>query len=77
MFLSGFLRIPFFIVFSGGIFHRNVVLERSEEFLFFFAVTGIFRMNSCGPGIPVFTPESSPEDSGDFCSQKLLALASD
>ena len=78
-FLPGFLRIPFFPLFSGGIFHRNLVLERSQEFQFFFAVTGIFRRNSCGTGIPVFTPESSrfrriPEDS---CSrQKLLALAS-
>jgi hypothetical protein len=26
-FLPGFLRISFFPVFSGGIFHRNVVLE--------------------------------------------------
>jgi hypothetical protein len=26
-FLPGFLRISFFLVFSGGIFYRNVVLE--------------------------------------------------
>jgi hypothetical protein len=57
-----------------------VVLERSQEFLFFSDFTGIFRRNSCGTGIPVFTPDSLgflriPEDS---CSrQKLLALASD
>jgi hypothetical protein len=64
-------RIPedsFFPVFSRGFFHRNVVLERLLEFLFFSAVTGIFRRKSCGTGIPVFTPESSgfgriPEDS--------------
>jgi hypothetical protein len=52
-------------VFSGGFFHRNVVLERLQEFLFFFAVTGIFRRNSCGTGIPVFTPRN-PLDSGGF-----------
>ena len=34
-FLTGILRISFFLVFSGGIFHRNVFLERSQEFLFF------------------------------------------
>jgi hypothetical protein len=27
LFLPGFLRVSFFPVFSGGIFHRNVVLE--------------------------------------------------
>jgi hypothetical protein len=47
-FLTGFLRISFFPAFSGGIFHRNVVLERSQEFRFFFDFTGIFRRNSCG-----------------------------
>jgi hypothetical protein len=56
-----------------------VILERSQEFLFYPDFTGIFRRNSCGTGIPVFTPDSSgflriPEDS---CSrQKLLALPS-
>jgi len=58
-----------------------VVLERSQEFLFFSDFTGIFRRNSCGTEIPVFTPDPDslgflriPEDS---CSrQKLLALAS-
>jgi hypothetical protein len=40
-------------VFSGGIFHRNVVLEGSQESLFFAAFTGIFSQeflrdrNSC------------------------------
>jgi len=39
-FLPGFLRISFFPAFSGGIFHRNVVLERyagipvGQEFLY-------------------------------------------
>ena len=37
-FLPGFLRI-FFSCVSGGIFHRNVFLERLQEFLFFPAVT--------------------------------------
>jgi len=74
-------RIPedfFFSCVSGGICHRNVVLERSQEFLFFSVFTGIFRRNSCGTGIPVFTPESpgfrqeflylprNPPDSGGF-----------
>jgi hypothetical protein len=34
-FLTGFLRISFFPAFSGGFFHRNVVLERSQEIRFF------------------------------------------
>ena len=43
-------------------------LEGSQEFLFFPDFRGIFRRNSCGTGIPVFTPDSSgflriPEDS--------------
>jgi hypothetical protein len=58
-FLPGFLRISSFPVFSGGIFHRNMVLERPQEFLFFFTVTGFFCRNSCGTRIPVFTPYSS------------------
>jgi hypothetical protein len=41
----------FFLVFSGEIVYRNMVLERSQEFLFFFAVTGMFHRNSCGTGI--------------------------
>jgi hypothetical protein len=57
-FLPGFLRI-FFPVFSGGIFHRNVVLERSQKFQFLDATTGIFCRNSCGTVIPVFSPDSS------------------
>jgi hypothetical protein len=56
---TGILRISFFPVFSGGIFHRKVVLERSQEFRFLDAITGIFRRNSYGTGIPVFSPDSS------------------
>jgi hypothetical protein len=56
-----------------------LVLERSQEFLFF-PDEFLWDRNSCGTGIPVFTPDSSgflriPENSC-FC-QKLLALASD
>jgi len=69
MLLPGFLRIPFFPVFSGGIFHRNVVLERSQEFLFF-PLSDCFCRNSCGTGIPVFNPEWIPE--GSCSRQKLL-----
>jgi hypothetical protein len=46
--MPGFVRVPFFPVFSGGIFHRNVVLERSQEFLFFFPLPQDFFA-----GIPV------------------------
>ncbi len=79
-FLTGFLRIWFLPANSGGIFHRNVVLEGVTVIPVFSNFTGIFRRNSWWTGIPVFTPDSSgfrriPEDS---CSrQKLLALASD
>jgi len=71
-FLTEFLRISFFPVFSRGIFHRNVVLEGVAGIpVFFFVFTGIFRRNSCGTGIPVFTPDSSgirriPLESGGF-----------
>ena len=66
-----FLRISFFSVFSGGIFHMNVVWGRSQEFLFLDAITGIFHRNSCGTGIPLFSPDSSgflriPRDSSGF-----------
>ena len=51
-FLPGFLRISFFPVFSGGIFHRNVVFERSQEFCFFrfygiFLLEFLWDRNSC------------------------------
>ena len=79
-FLPGFLRIPFFLCFSEEFFTGTWFWRGRRNSCFFSAVTGISRRNSCGTGIPVFTPESSrfrrfPEDS---CSrQKLLALASD
>ncbi len=81
-------RIPedsFFSVFSGGIFHRNVVVERLQEFLFFcchgnFSQEFLWDRNSCiYPGILRIPPVSGgfrriPED---FCSRKkLLAQAS-
>jgi hypothetical protein len=52
-FLTGFLRISFFPAFSGVIFHRNVVLERSQEFHFFPILQEFFAgipvgRNSCG-----------------------------
>jgi hypothetical protein len=46
--LTGFLRISFFPAYSGGIFHRNLFLEGSQEFRFFLDFTGIFCRNSCG-----------------------------
>jgi hypothetical protein len=60
-------RIPedsFFPVFTGGIFHRNMVLERSQEFLFFSLSQDFFA------GIPVgqeflYLPRNPP-DSGGF-----------
>ena len=63
-FLTGFLRISFFPAFSGGIFHRNVVLERLQEFLFFLFLQDFFA------GIPVgqeflYLPRNPP-DSGGF-----------
>jgi hypothetical protein len=79
-FLPGFLRIPFFPVFSGGFFSQERGFGEVAGIPVFSSVTGIFCRNSCGTGTPVFTPESSgfwriPEDS---CShQKLLALVSD
>jgi hypothetical protein len=67
-FLTGFLRISFFPAFSGGFFHRNVVLERSQEFRFFFRfyrnfLTGIpAGSNSC-----IYSGFLRiPEDSGGF-----------
>ena len=51
-------------MFSGGIFHRNVFLEGSQEFQFFFDFTGIFRSNSCGQEFLYLL--RIPEDSGGF-----------
>jgi hypothetical protein len=67
-FLTGFLRISFFPAFSGGIFHRNVFLEGSQEFRFFSDFTGIFRRNSCGQEFLYLL--RIPEDS---CSRRKLS----
>jgi len=64
MFLTGFLRIFFFPAFSGGIFHSNVVLERSQEFRFFSDFTGIFHQEFLWAVIPVLL--RIPQDSGGF-----------
>ena len=58
-------RIPedYFPVFSGGIFHRNVVLEGSQEFLIFFATTGIVCRNSYGQEF-LYLPRIPPDSSG-------------
>ena len=58
-FLTGFLRVFFLPANSGGIFHRNMVLEGVAVIPVFSDFTGIFRRNSWGTGIPVFTPDSS------------------
>jgi len=64
-FLTGFLRISFFPAFSGGIFHRNVVLEGVRRNSCFFCFYRNFRRNSCETRIPVFNLQI-PEDSGGF-----------
>ena len=52
-FLTGFLRIPFFPAFSGGIFHRNTILEGVAGIPVFFCFYRIFLQeflqdrNSC------------------------------
>ncbi len=74
-FLPGFLRISFFLCFPEEFFTGTWFWRWLQEFLFFAAVTGIFRRNSCGTGIPVFTPDSSgflriPPDS---CSRQTLS----
>jgi hypothetical protein len=55
-------RIPedsFFPVFSGGIFRPNMVLERSQEFLFIFLQEFLWDRNSCiYPGILWIPPDS-------------------
>jgi hypothetical protein len=79
-FLTGFLRIFFFLCFPEEFFAGTWFWRGSQELLFFSYFRGFFCRNSWWTGIPVFTPDSSgflriPEDS---CScQKLLALASD
>ena len=74
LFLTGFLRISFFPAFSGGIFHRKVVLERSQESVFFRFYRN-FSQEFLWAGIPVFTQDSSgflriPPDS---CSRQKLS----
>jgi hypothetical protein len=76
-FLTGFLRISFFPAFAGGIFHRNVVLERSQEFRFFFRFYRIFLQVFLWAGIPVFTQDSSGFLRIPVPAKSCLALASD
>jgi hypothetical protein len=67
-------RIPedfFFLCFPEEFFTGTWFWRWSQEFLFFAPFTGIFRRNSCGTGIPVFTPDFSgflriPPDSSGF-----------
>jgi hypothetical protein len=54
-FLAGFLRISFFPAFSGGIFHKNVVLERSQEFRFFSILQEFFAGISVGRNSCIFS----------------------
>jgi hypothetical protein len=67
LFLTGFLRISFFPAFSGGIFHRNMVLEGSQESLFFLLLQEFFAgipadRNSC-----IYSGFlGNPEDSSRF-----------
>jgi len=63
-FLTGFLRISFFPAFSGGILHRNVVLERSQEFLFFPFLQDFFAEIPVGQEF-LYLPQNPP-DSGGF-----------
>ncbi len=74
-------RIPedfFFSCVSGGILSQERGFGEVAGIPVFSVFTGIFRRNSCGTGIPVFTPESpgfrqeflylprNPPDSGGF-----------
>jgi hypothetical protein len=70
-FLTGFLRISFFPAFSGGIFHGNLVLERLQEFRFFFDFTGIFRRNSCGQEF-LYLLRIPPDSSGFLFPPKAV-----
>ena len=72
-------RIPedffFSLCFPEEFFTGTWFWRGSQEFLFLAAVTGFFCRNSCGTGIPVFTPDSSgffliPPDS---CSRQMLS----
>ena len=64
-FLPGFLRISFFPAFSGGIFHRNVVLERLQEFLFYFPLLQEFSAGISEGQEFLYLPRNPP-DSGEF-----------
>ncbi len=84
-------RIPenffFFLCFPEEFFTGTWFWRGSQEFLFFADITGFFCRNSCGAGIPVFSPDSSgilqiPPDSSGFLripvpAKHCLALASD
>jgi hypothetical protein len=68
---KGFLRISFSLCFPKDFFTGTWFWTGLLEFLFLDAVTGFFHRNSCGSGIPVFTPDSSgflriPPDSSGF-----------
>jgi len=70
-FLTGFLRISFFPAFSGGFFHRNVVLEGVTGIPVFSFLQDFFA------GIPVgqvflYLPQNPP-DSGGFRRIPVLA----
>jgi hypothetical protein len=54
-FLTGFLRISFFLRFLEEFFTGTWFWRGLQEFLFAAAFTGIFCRNSCGTVIPVFT----------------------
>jgi hypothetical protein len=45
-------------VFSGGFFSQECGFGEAAGIPVFSAVTGIDHRNSCGTGIPVFTPDS-------------------
>ncbi len=51
----------------------NVVLERSQEFRFFFDFTGIFRRNSCGQEF-LYLLRIPPESGGFLFPPKAVWL---
>ncbi len=72
-FLTGFLRIPFFPAFSGGILHRNVFFRGRRNSVFFRFYRN-FLQEFLWAGIPEFTLDSGgfrriPEDS---CSRQII-----
>ena len=69
-FLTGFLRISFFPAFSGGFFHRNVVLERSQEIRFFLILQEFFTGIPVGSNSCIYSGFLRiPEDS---CSREVI-----